>query len=252
MKECVSSTGTRRTIMTLQPQPQFVIPEETRRIAHAAYPHGNRYLTMRDALGTMYQNQDFEHLFPHNGRPAEAPWRLALITVMQFIEELPDRQAADAVRGRIDWKYLLGLELDDPGFDATVLCTFRRRLVQGEAEYVLLETLLNLFKEKGWLTSRSRQRTDSTHVLAKVRAINRLMCVGEAMRFALNSLAVIDGDWLLEHSDAVWVERYGHRIARNVFSQRREGEASSRRNHWPRWFDPLNGFMGFCHSFLVA
>ncbi|GHO71913.1 hypothetical protein KSC_108050 [Ktedonobacter sp. SOSP1-52] len=116
----------------------------------------------------------------------------------------------------------------------------------------MLETLLNLFKEKGWLTSRSRQRTDSTHVLAKVRAINRLMCVDEAMRFALNSLAVIDGDWLLEHSDAVWVERYGHRIARNVFSQRREGEARSRRNHWSRWFYPLNGCMGFCHSCLVA
>jgi transposase len=212
--------------MMLQPQPQFVIPEETRRIAHAAYPHGNRYLTMRDALGTIYQNQDFEHLFPHNGRPAEAPWRLALITVMQFIEELPDRQAADAVRGRIDWKYLLGLELDDPGFDATVLCTFRRRLVQGEAEYVLLETLLNLFKEKGWLTSRSRQRTDSTHVLAKVRAINRLMCVGEAMRFALNSLAVIDGYWLLDHSDAVWVERYGHRIEETCFpKEERERQA---------------------------
>src|SRR6266478_6298955 len=77
-------------------------------------------------------------------------FRLALITVLQFLEELPDRQAADAVRGRRDWKYLLGLDLADPGFDATVLCAFRKRLVEGGAEQLLLETLLALFKERGW------------------------------------------------------------------------------------------------------
>jgi transposase len=112
----------RRRKMTLQPQSEFSIPEETMRVARAAYPKGNIYMKMRDALGTIYQDQSFSHLFPHNGRPVEAPWRLALITVIQFIEELPDRQAADAVRGRIDLKYALGLDLTDPGFDATVLC----------------------------------------------------------------------------------------------------------------------------------
>src|SRR5689334_8924811 len=86
-------------------------------------------MKMRDALGTIYQDQSFASLFPHNGRAVEAPWRLALITVLQFMEELPDRQAADAVRSLIDWKYLLGLELADPGFDATVLCEFRKRRV---------------------------------------------------------------------------------------------------------------------------
>jgi transposase len=106
--------------MTLHSQHDFSIPEETIRVARAAYPKGNPYLKLRDALGTIYQDQAFAHLFPDNGRPAQAPWRLALITVLQFAEELPDRQAADAVRGRIDWKYLLGLALDDPGFDFTV------------------------------------------------------------------------------------------------------------------------------------
>jgi transposase len=92
------------------------------RVARAAYPKGNLSMKMRDAIGTIYHDQAFEDWFPQNGRLVEAPWRLALITVMQFIEELPDRQAADAVRGRIDGKYALGLELTDPGFDATVLC----------------------------------------------------------------------------------------------------------------------------------
>jgi transposase len=203
--------------MTLHPQNAFSIPEETRRVARAAYPKGNIAMKMRDSLGTIYQDESFAPLFVHNGRPVEAPWRLALITVLQFMEELSDRQAADAVRGRIDWKYLLGLELDDPGFDFTLLSDFRKRLVQGDAEHLLLDTLLILFKERGWLKERQRQRTDSTHVLAKVRAINRLMCVGEAMRFALNSLAIVAGDWLLAHSDSAWVDRYGHRIEEGRF-----------------------------------
>jgi len=198
--------------MTLCPQNDFSIPEETVHVARAAYPKGNLYMKMRDTLGTIYRDQDFADLFPHNGRPVEAPWRLALITLVQFMEELPDRQAADAVRGRIDLKYLLGLELTDPGFDATVLCEFRKRLVQGGTENLLLELMLALFKEHGWLKERQQQRTDSTHVLAKVRAINRLMCVGETMRFVLNSLAVVAGDWLLEHCDPEWLDRYGHRI----------------------------------------
>ena len=154
--------------MTLLTQPIGSVPEETARVAHAAYPKGNIYLQLRDALGTIYQDQSFAHLFPHNGRPVEAPWRLVLITIMQFMEELPDRQAADAVRGRIDWKYLLGLDLTDPGFDAMVLCEFRKRLVQGDGAQLLLETVLELFKQQGWLKARGSQRTDSTHVLAKI------------------------------------------------------------------------------------
>jgi transposase len=203
--------------MTLQSPNEFSIPEETVRVARASYPKGNIYMKMRDTLGTIYQDESFAHLFPHNGRPAEAPWRLAVITVLQFMEELPDRQAADAVRGRIDWKYLLGLKLDDPGFDFTLLSDFRKRLVQGHAEQLLLDALLALFKTSGWLKGGERQRTDSTHVLAKVRAINRLMCVGEAMRFALNSLAVIAAEWLLQHSDEAWLMRYGHRIEEGRF-----------------------------------
>jgi transposase len=208
--------------MTLHPQHEFSIPEETARVARAAYPKGNLYMKMRDALGTIYQDESFAHLFPQNGRPVEAPWRLAFITVVQFIEGLPDRQAADAVRGRIDLKYALGLELTDPGFDFTILSDFRKRLVEGEAEQVLLDAMLAVFKERGWLKERQRQRTDSTHVLAKVRAINRLMGVGEAMRFALNSVAIVAGEWLLAHSDPEWVDRYGHRIEEARLPQSQE------------------------------
>src|SRR5689334_10386110 len=128
--------------MSLQPEEICPIPEETIRIVRAAFPHGTRYMQMRDELGTIYQDTVFAALYPRRGQPAEAPWRLALVTVMQFVEELSDREAADAVRSRIDWKYALALELTDPGFDFSVLSQFRTRLLQGGAEQLLLEAML--------------------------------------------------------------------------------------------------------------
>jgi len=111
-----------------------------------------------------------------------APWRLALITILQVAEKLPDRQAADAVRARLDWKYALGLELEDQGFDFSVLSEFRSRLIAGNAEYLLFDTLLDHLKQRGLVKAGGRQRTDATHVLAKVRAFNRVLCVGETFR----------------------------------------------------------------------
>ncbi len=192
--------------MSRKPEGINPVPKETARIAHAAYPKGNVFLHMRDELGTMYHDESFADLFSHIGQLAEAPWYLALVTIMQFAQGLSDQQAADVVRGRIDWKYALGLELDDAGFDASVLSEFRTRLVEGHAEERLLTVMLTLFKERG------KQRTDSTHVLAKIRAINRLVCVGETLRYALNSLALVAPEWLLEHSQPEWVDRYGVRI----------------------------------------
>src|ERR687897_2422848 len=120
--------------MSLHPQPPSPsIPDETARVARAAFPKGNPYLTLRDALGPVFADRDFADLHPERGRPACPPWRLALVTLLQFREGLSDRQAAEAVRARIHWKYLLALDLADAGFDHTVLCTFRGRLLAGDA-----------------------------------------------------------------------------------------------------------------------
>src|SRR5690348_2641410 len=197
--------------MSLRPQVCPAVPEETVRIARASFPKGSRYMRLRDELGAVFEDSRFAGLFPRRGRPAEAPWRLALVTLFQFAEGLPDRQAAeavrgridwkyalalpladpgfdstvlqfvenlsdreaaDAVRGRIDWKYALGLALTDPGFDHTVLSEFRTRLV-GSAELLLLDALLERLKAEGLVKARGRSRTDSTHVLAAVRALDR-------------------------------------------------------------------------------
>lgn len=198
--------------MSLHPRPIDPVPEETVRVARAAFPKGNPYMRMRDEFGVFYQDAAFAALFPTRGQPAESPWRLALTLVLQYAENLSDRQATDAVRGRIDWKYALSLELTDPGFDASVLSEFRGRLVAGGAEQTLLDMMLDRFKERGLLKARGRQRTDSTHVLAAIRTLNRLECVGEALRHALNALAVAAPDWLRPRLDPVWTGRYGRRV----------------------------------------
>jgi transposase len=165
--------------MSLRPDPIRPVPEGTARVARAAFRKGNPLLELRDELGTIFRDEDFADLFPRLGRPGLPPWRLALVTVLQFRENLPDRQAAEAVRARIDWKYLLGLELADPGFDHSVLCEFRARLLEGGAEERLLHKLLDACRARGLLKARGRQRTDATHVLAAIRVLNRLELVGE-------------------------------------------------------------------------
>ena len=199
--------------MSMHPQPIPAIPEETVRVAHAVLPQGNTYMQMRDELGTLYQDEDFRDLFPSRGQPAEAPWRLALVTLMQYAEGLTDRQAADAVRTRIDWKYTLSLELTDPGFDFSVLSEFRDRLLVHGAERRLFDLLLEQCRKRGWIKARGKQRTDSTHVLAAIRTIRRLECVGETIRHTLNVLAEVAPDWLLEQMDPEWAERYQKRFS---------------------------------------
>lgn len=198
--------------MCLVPQTSFVIPAHTRRVARAAFPKGSLATRIADELGSIFRDEQFAELFPRRGQPAEAPARLAFVTLLQYAENLSDRQAADAVRGRIDWKYAWGLKLSDPGFDSTVLSEFRTRLVQGSAEQLLFTTLLQKCQAQKLLLARGRQRTDSTHVLGAIRAMNRLECVGEAVRHTLHVLAVVASDWLRKHSRPEWIDRYGPRV----------------------------------------
>jgi transposase len=195
----------------LRPMPIEPIPPETARVARAAFPKGNRYLRVADELEALFTDDAFLALFPVRGQPALPPWRLALATILQFAEGLSDRQAAHAVRSRIDWKYVLRLELTDPGFDASVLSEFRGRLIAGAAESLLFDMLLTWCRSRQLVKARGRQRTDSTHILAAVRALNRLEVVGETMRHALNTLAVVAPEWLRAVSPPDWRDRYARR-----------------------------------------
>ncbi len=198
--------------MSLHPDPIGEIPAETAGVARAAFPKGTLVTRLRDEFSVIYQDEDFGGLYPDQGQPALTPWRLALVTVFQFLENLSDRQAADAVRARIDWKYALGLELTDPGFHFSVLTEFRARLVAGNAEHLLLDRMLERFKTRGLVKARGKQRTDSTHVLAAVHDLHLLELVGETLRATLDDLAAIVPDWLRAVAPPAWFERYARRI----------------------------------------
>jgi transposase len=212
--------------MSLKPMTIPPVPSETVRVARAAFPKGNLYMKLRERVGTIIQDEDFVALFAKDGAPGLAPWRLALVTILQFHEQLSDRQAAEAVRARIDWKYVLSLELTDPGFDFSVLSEFRARLVKGGAEEVLLEKLLECCRALGLVKARGQQRTDSTHVVAAVRYMNRLELVGETLRAALNDLAEKAPDWLRVVAPADWYERYQRRSEQGRLPKGKEARES--------------------------
>jgi transposase len=113
--------------MLATPDESTEVPEETSRVAHVVCSENDRCFLLHEELSGVFTDRLFADLFPHRGQPAVPPWRLALITILQFLEGLSDRQAMHAVRTRIDWNYLLRLPLEDQGFDYSVLSEFRTR-----------------------------------------------------------------------------------------------------------------------------
>ena len=208
--------------MSLHPDPIGEIPAETARVARAAFPKGTLAMRLREEFDVLYRDEDFRALYPSRGQPALAPWRLALVTIFQFLEHLSDRQAADAVRARIDWKFALGLELTDPGFHFSVLAEFRSRLVTAQAEHLLLDTMLERFKARGLVKGRGKQRTDSTHVLGAVRDLHLLELMGETLRATLDDLAAVAPDWLRVIAPPSWFGRYARRIEDYALPKGRE------------------------------
>jgi transposase len=201
--------------MSLQPRPW---PEPAGEIAAAvrAMYRGRRAplpVVIRDELGELFADEQFAAAFADRGTPGWSPGRLALVTALQMVENLTDRQAAEAVRDKISWKYALGLELTDTGLDFSVLSEFRKRVAEHGMEAIALDLLVSALVDKGLIKPRGKQRTDSTHVLAAVRDLNRLELAGETVRAALEALAAAAPHWLDEALDVPgWAARYGTRV----------------------------------------
>ena len=198
--------------MSLQPRRLPEVPADTARAAKASFPKGSLAIRIRDELGEVWSDQRFHDLFGNRGRPGISPAQLMIVLVLAMVENLTDRQAADMARRAIDWKYALGLALDDPGFDFTVLSEFRARLVAGSMETEALDALLIALAGLGLVKSGGRQRTDSTHVLGRLRSLNRLELAGESIRAALEALAAAAPAWLAGVIDEQWAGVYGSRI----------------------------------------
>lgn len=203
--------------MSMRPSGSDEVPAETMRVARAAFPKGSLAIRMRDELGVLFSDEQFAGLFPARGKRAWSPGRLAMVLVLQFVEGLTDRQAGEAVRARIDWKFALGLELTDPGFDFSVLSEFRDRLVSADAGRGILDAILAAARDRGLVTSGGKARTDSTHVLSLARELNWLEQVGETLRAALNAVARAEPAWLSAHAVPDWFKHYASRIEDSRF-----------------------------------
>lgn len=199
--------------MSMRPRPVPQVPGQTVLVARAAFPKGSLAMSVRDELSEVFADEQFAQAFGIRGAPAESPGALALVTALQHVEGLTDRQAGLMVARAIDWKYALGLELGDPGFDPSVLSKFRARLVEHGLERQVFEKMLAVLAAKGLIGAGGKARTDSTHVLSAVRDLNRLELAGESVRACLEALAVAAPDWLAQVIDvSEWTTRYGARV----------------------------------------
>jgi transposase len=199
--------------MSMWPVPWPGVPELTAQVAWAAFPKGALAMRMRDLLGPVFADEAYVAAYGVRGRPGISPGQLMMVTVLQFVEDLPDRQAAEAVAGRIDWKYCLGLPLDHSGFDFSVLSEFRARLVEHDLTRAGFDAVLDRCRELGLVKAGGKQRTDATHVISAVRDMSRLELTGESVRALAEALAQVAPDWLAAAVDVhQWADRYGPRV----------------------------------------
>jgi transposase len=197
--------------MSLKPQPPREMPEAMIQIGAKLLTPESPYRLVGERLYVKYRDEDFADLYPAEGQPGLSPVDLAFVTAFQYMEDIADRAAAEAVRMRLDWKYALHLPLDYVGFNFSVLSEYRARLVSHQADGRVFEALLNDLEGLGLLKRRGRQRTDSLAVLTRVRELTRLELVVETVRVTLQALLAVDPEWTRATVPPTWEDRYGER-----------------------------------------
>lgn len=195
--------------MSMGSGPGRTIPPLTVRMARASNPRGTVAMRVRDRLDELFTDEHFADWYPVDGRRGLSPARLAMVSVLQYAENLTDRQAAETVRCRMDWRYCLGLELDDPGFDHCVPSEFRDRMAQADRADRLLAVMVDHLAAAGLVKRRGAVRTDTTHVLAAIRKLSRAELVTKTLHAALEQLTLADEVWLASLVTADWADRYG-------------------------------------------
>lgn len=205
--------------MSLKIQPPWPMPPDTAEVGKTILREDSTYRLIGEQIFMKFREEDFADLYSTEGRPAISPVILAFVSVFQFMEKLPDRQAAQAMRMRIDWKYALHLSLDYAGFDFSVLSEFRDRLLKHNAEGRVFDTLVNEFREMGLIKERGKQRSDSIAMLTKVRKLSRLEMVIETLRLAVGAILRIDRKWGEEIIPPSWEERYGERFVMQRYNE---------------------------------
>jgi transposase len=211
------------------------MPEETKRIGRKLLKENDPYRLMGDQLFEQLHEADYADLYSAEGKPGISPVLLALVSVFQFMEKLADRQAAQALRMRLDWKYALHLPLAYEGFDFSVLSEFRDRLIQGQAEDRVFEKLVEQVRALGLIKEHGKQRTDSLAMLTKVRRLCRVETVVETLRLALVAIVDTDREWSEEIIPPSWEEKYGERFVRQRYSEKEWKEYEEKIGEEGQW-----------------
>jgi transposase len=187
------------------------IPEETRRLVEPLLAADSVYRLVGNEIDQVISDEDFLEMYAAEGRPAVNPVVLAMVSVFQFLEKLPDRAAAEAVVMRLDWKYALRQELTWTGFHYSDLCNFRKRLLEHGREWVVFERLVTYLRDRGYIKGRGRQRTDATQVIGLVARLSRLELVWETIRVTVRALTDADASWVSKHLPVSFVDNYSQR-----------------------------------------
>lgn len=198
--------------MCLKPKEPWPMPKETGEIGAKLLRPDSVYRLVGEEIFAQFNEADFADLYPAEGKPGYSPVILGFVSVFQYIEKYPDRQAAEALRMRLDWKYALHLPLDDQGLDFSVLSEFRDRLIKHQAEGWVFDRLVAAFRAKGLIKERGKQRTDSLAMLSKVRHLSRLELVVESLRLAIGAVLKADRAWGEAVIPPAWEARYGERF----------------------------------------
>jgi transposase len=206
--------------MSLKIQAPWPMPGETGRIGKTLLEEKNTYRLIGDELFEKLDERDFADLYSPEGKPGISPVILAFVTVFQFMEKLPDRQAAESLRMRMDWKYALHLPLEYGGFDFSVLSEFRDRLIAGQAEGRVFETLVEQIRGMGLIQERGKQRTDSIAMLTKVRRLSRLELVVETLRLAVGGVVKAEREWSEKILPPSWEDKYGERFVMQRYNEK--------------------------------
>jgi transposase len=199
------------TPMSLQPTWSTEIPQDTAALGQQLLPEDNVYRLAGDEASEVLQVGDFCGMYSISGRGAVHPFILALVTLFQFLENIPDRVAAEWSVLRIDWKYALHVALGYLGFHHSTLSNFRKRLVEHRQERLVFEQVLGWVQGHGFLKKHGKQRTDSTHIIGCVARLSRLELVWETIRVALRALQEACSEWYAQHIPAVFDEMYRER-----------------------------------------
>src|SRR5512141_429240 len=228
--------------MCLKTQSPWVMPEETGRIGKLLLRENDPYRLIGDQLFEKWKEEEFADLYSSEGKPGYSPVILAFVSVFQFLERLADRQAAQALRMRLDWKYALHLPVEDAGFDFSVLSEFRDRLIEGKAEQRVFEKLVEEIRGMGLIKERGKQRSDSIAMLVKVRRLSRIETVVETLRLAVVALVESNREWCEEIIPPSWEDKYGERFVRQRYSEQEWKEDETK--IWKDGMWLVDGYMG--------